>query len=141
MRDYDTQMAWAAGFFKGEGSVTRQSRRPVAQIRNNDPETLRFFRLSVEAGKIYGPYVDRSRRSRRPFWHWIATGHEVLVVVRGLAPWLSDRRLGQIQDMLAGVGGSTEPLADALYPWVRALRGMEWPGEAAVQWPGCVPEL
>ena len=60
----EVDLAWAAGFFEGEGSVTMHGPRFVAQIKNNDAETLARFRVCVEAGRIYGSYTDASRRSQ-----------------------------------------------------------------------------
>jgi hypothetical protein len=113
------ELAWAAGFFEGEGSITQSNGRPLLQVRNNDPAPLHRFRRAVQAGKVYGPYTTRTRMSRKPFWQWAATGCDGLDVLRMLSPWLSERRLGQAFDMLAIARGVSEAAADELYLWLR----------------------
>jgi hypothetical protein len=60
----DERIAWAAGFYEGEGSVTLIGGRLAVQIKNNDREPLERFRTAVEAGKIYGPYSYPEVRER-----------------------------------------------------------------------------
>jgi hypothetical protein len=117
------RIAWAAGFYEGEGSVTLVAGRLTVQIKNNDREPLERFRAAVEAGTIYGPYsYPGGRLSRKPFWVFVAGGGAALNIVRAIAPWLSQRRLGQILDALARIDGPSGSEFDLAYSWVRELR-------------------
>src|SRR5687767_4712413 len=110
------QLAWAAGFFDGEGCVTSseaRSRRPMMFITQHDPRVLRRFRQVVGFGKVYGPYRSGSRRAhrgsksvferllRKPAvyvptfrWVWKTNGgyQDVEAIARMLSPWLGVRK-------------------------------------------------
>lgn len=122
MRDWDQEIAWAAGFFEGEGSTTLHDGRLALQVKNNDLEPLEHFRRAVEAGEIYGPYAYHDRLGKNPFWIWVAHGGGALGVMRVLAPWLTERRLGQMLDTLAKVRGRYASAADDAYSWIRDVR-------------------
>src|SRR5258708_5070125 len=80
------ELAWAAGFFDGEGSTFCQLKqdRPryrrqlvvaVGQSGREIPEVLqRFQRALLGIGKIYGPYIRKGRRL--PTWQWRALSFE-----------------------------------------------------------------
>jgi len=65
------ELAWAAGFFDGEGwsglsqEAGRRTGQPQARINQADPngvpEVLRRFRSSVGFGRIGGPYEKDGR--------------------------------------------------------------------------------
>jgi hypothetical protein len=120
---WSERIAWAAGFYEGEGSVTLSGGRLALQIKNNDREPLERFRYAVEAGKIYGPYAySGGRLGRRPFWIWVAHSGSALGVVRLLTPWLSQRRLAQILDALAKLETPPGSEFDLAYSWIREVR-------------------
>jgi hypothetical protein len=119
----ETQIAWAAGFYEGEGSISLVGGRLALQIKNNDLEPLEHFRVATEAGKIYGPYsYRRGRMSRNPFWVWVAQGAAALAVTCSLAPMLSQRRLGQVLDALARLEVPVGSDFDVAYTWIREVR-------------------
>src|SRR5262245_61060169 len=72
------QLAWAAGFFDGEGCVTssdNRSARPMLFITQHDPRVLRRFWKVIGQGKVYGPYRSGWRykdRNRLPFERLLA---------------------------------------------------------------------
>ena len=77
-----TKLAWAAGFWDGEGcaSVFKRGKEPyhyaVLQMSQSDPFVLRRFQESVGGlGRIYGPY-DRHRPNTKPEWAWRANSYE-----------------------------------------------------------------
>lgn len=49
-------LAWAAGFFDGEGCFSRSKGALTARITNTDVDALGRFREIVGLGAIYGPY-------------------------------------------------------------------------------------
>jgi hypothetical protein len=74
------ELAWAAGFFDGEGcfSYTERAGYGVATIGQTDMRALERFRCAVGVGKIYGPYDYRypGRMSKRPWWNYRAHRRE-----------------------------------------------------------------
>ena len=63
------EIAWAAGFFDGEGcfSYIQKARYVCLRIGQSELEPLERFREAVGLGKIYGPYshTHKDRWSRR----------------------------------------------------------------------------
>lgn len=74
------EMAWAAGFFDGEGcfSYSRKVYTPTIAIAQVDRQVLDRFRAAVGIGKVYGPYRqgDASRPNRRPQFQYRVTDLE-----------------------------------------------------------------
>ncbi len=60
-----TEIAWAAGFFDGEGTTAvikakgRVHFRLSLSITQFDPDSLHRFQKAVGAGRVYGPYGRR----------------------------------------------------------------------------------
>lgn len=110
-----TELAWAAGFFDGEGTVvptaaprctgSRGGRtvRVVLSIAQTDRAVLRRFRRAVEDGSITGPY--KYTNNQRPYWKY-TLHREVSVrkVARLLYPYLSPVKRRQFRDTLKKVG-------------------------------------
>jgi len=103
MASYD--IAWAAGLFEGEGTVTRTKGIPRLALKMTDFEPVRRFASIVEVGKIYGPYgYDyKDKIVRKPFLYWVAMADEAVEVALVLEPWLCERRQQQIAGILEGV--------------------------------------
>lgn len=107
-------LAWAAGFFDGEGSAFIRRHRPKASHRKwlyyvslslaqTEPKTLRRFHAAVHGlGQIRGPYaVATSGYKRKPIWNWSAGRFEhVQAIVAMLWPWLSEPKRAQITTCL-----------------------------------------
>jgi hypothetical protein len=91
------EIAWAAGLYEGEGSVTQSSGVLNARLKMTDESVVRRFEEVVRYGEVYGPYnyqySDGIRR--KPFWVWVAVEYDALEVLEMLWPWLSDRRREQ----------------------------------------------
>lgn len=103
------ELAWAAGFFDGEGSVFVNRRKSVAKYRANpiryditsvglavcqvDIRPLRRFRAAIGAERaISGPYPT----TRKPYWRWSCEGRpSVLGVLETLWPFLSEPKREQ----------------------------------------------
>jgi len=72
------ELAWAAGFFDGEGcfSYVKTTRYGVATINQIWLEPLQRFQRAVGGlGKIYGPYEQKAHRDkwrRKPQWSYRA---------------------------------------------------------------------
>jgi hypothetical protein len=100
------ELAWAAGFFDGEGcfSYTERARYGVATIGQTDIRALERFRDAVGVGKIYGPYDYRylGRMSKRPWWNYRAHRREHVQAITAmlwfkLGPIKREQALGVLQ--------------------------------------------
>jgi hypothetical protein len=119
-------LAWAAGFFEGEGSVTTSGGRLVLRVNQTHPEPVERFATTIGLGRVYGPYLnrtrDRHRNQRKAFWVWLAIDSSAFDALEVLAPQLTERLLGRAQDVLATVERDV-PRANKAYAQIRALRG------------------
>lgn len=105
------ELAWAAGFFDGEGTAVlsfRNSNRqrdyvtPTLQVTQHfDPETIHRFHRAVQGlGLATGPYASKGT-AFHPRWQWAARRPiEVLAVVPMLWPWLSGPKRRQIATVI-----------------------------------------
>jgi len=95
----DTELAWAAGLFEGEGTITAKRQRGRVYLRlavtqnggDEAREILRRFVRAVEWGAVLGPY-DYSHKSlgKKPRWVVAIQSDEgVRGVMKQLRPFLS----------------------------------------------------
>lgn len=79
------ELAWAAGFFDGEGSIvpTRHGKAPprlylpqASSEQSPHSALLRFHRAVGRLGRISGPRYLPDEWSKRPQWRWEATSFE-----------------------------------------------------------------
>jgi hypothetical protein len=94
------EIAWAAGLFEGEGSVTTQDGAVIVQVKMTDEDVIRRFDSVVGRGRVYGPYVWHGRDGcvRKPFWTWVARDDAASDVLERLLPWLCARRVRLINE-------------------------------------------
>jgi hypothetical protein len=101
------ELAWAAGFFDGEGHVRaspRKHERPslAVQMSQIDPRVLERFRRAVGFGHIYGPYAPTGPRHHSK-WEYRLYGLErVQTVAAYLWTWLSPVKREQFAKALRG---------------------------------------
>jgi len=104
----DTERAWGAGFFDGEGSVgvggnrNRLGRQPWMEIPQSNaqgaPDSLVRFRALVGCGSITGPHPPRNPWARLPGYRWELGGHGKVEMVAGILwPWLGSDKRSQIE--------------------------------------------
>lgn len=104
------ELAWAAGFFDGEGWVasgmssngTKKRYRHLAlTISQVDPEVLERFAKAVGRGIVRQPYAPDARGNRRPLWRYDAYGHCcVPAIIDLLWPYLSSIKRKQASEAL-----------------------------------------
>ena len=108
------ELAWAAGFFDGEGHCAfRRSDRHVIKagrvtytatildIRQVDRRALERFRNAVCVGNIYGPYRNSGAPRSRPYFAFAAGSFEhVQAIVAKLWRWLGPVKREQVMRML-----------------------------------------
>lgn len=99
-----SEIAWAAGLFDGEGSVSAHAEgkprkdgtsRVYAKlyVGNTDRRLLDRFQEAVGCGKVRGPYGRKSRgRQIKPMYHWTATHRQARQAAEFLLPILSPEK-------------------------------------------------
>ncbi len=97
----EIELAWAAGFFDGEGSV-RWARNTsgrgtfTIQISQLDRETLDRFMAAVGVGKIHGPYTNGKRNNRAAYiYSWRQSGSLGVTAFNAMRPYLSSIKRAQ----------------------------------------------
>jgi hypothetical protein len=112
------ELAWAAGFFDGDGWAAlvrfgrRGKRRPMAQINQGSstgvPEVLVRFRDTVGVGRVAGPKIEEGRL---PLYWWVASSRgDVLKVGEVIGPWLSAQKRVQFSETV-GLAFRREPIS------------------------------
>lgn len=84
------KLAWAAGFFDGEGRISITGGSSMV-LRVNQAERAPLHRIAdVLGGKVYGPYSNaKSLPHRKPIFVWsLSSGPEVAKALRLLLPFL-----------------------------------------------------
>jgi len=102
LENYD--LAWAAGFFDGEGWANRQRRGVNSRINQASldgvPEVLTKFRRIVGVGRIHGPVIVEGKQ---PLYFWDATSRPDLhQVVERIGPWLCPVKRAEFERTLGG---------------------------------------
>lgn len=102
-----TELAWAAGFFDGEGSTGSYPNKPGGppyprvQIKQSDREVLDRFHSAVGVGHVLGPYPPRGALERLPTWSYAAYGAKNTQHICDLLwPFLSSSKQAQFRDAL-----------------------------------------
>lgn len=89
------ELAWAAGFFEGEGSVrinsaTRRNHTALmALVPNTDESLVRFF-LERWGGSIQG---RAAQGRRRRFWRWTCSSRMAARFFRDILPYVVSPRI------------------------------------------------
>lgn len=88
-----TEIAWAAGFFDGEGCTSVSRKGPWRQVQmfvaqSGSPVLLHRFRRAVQTGRVRGPYRGSNPRAKLKYtWH-VSSRPDALRVMRILRPFL-----------------------------------------------------
>ena len=102
----DTEVAWAAGFFDGEGNTcasrTRGKVRSIhMSVSQCERSPLERFVEAVGHGIIHGPYA-RNGGTTRPIWTVRINGRpKVAEVLELLRPYLCEFKIAQAEEYLA----------------------------------------
>jgi len=97
-----TELAWAAGFFDGEGHTRNVRGAVMIQIGQVTREELDRFQRAVGVGRVLGPY-QRSRFGvpSQPLHFYYATSYaEVQHVIAQMWSWLSSAKREQARAAL-----------------------------------------
>ena len=99
-------LAWAAGFFDGEGSFifskSRKHRSTSISISQADRFVLDKFRDIVDCGTVGGPYGPYNNGiSIKPQYKFrVNSLREFNIVYRSIKPWLSPIKIAQAELVL-----------------------------------------
>jgi hypothetical protein len=99
------ELAWAAGFFDGEGWANRSGRGVHSRINQSDddgvPEVLLRFRSAVGRGRIHGPVREEGRKD---LYYWgVSSRGDVDAVARVIWPWLGNVKRGEFMATIGSV--------------------------------------
>jgi hypothetical protein len=118
-------LAWAAGFFDGEGWANRAGRGVQSRINQSDsdgvPDVLLRFRRVVGCGRIHGPVREEGRQD---LYYWDATSRDdVEAVAKAIWPWLGDVKRAEFAAALGHVPLSAvaAPPRSELLAWAGGL--------------------
>ena len=98
-------LAWAAGFFDGEGWANRTQRGVQSRINQADPdgvpEVLLKFQRIVGVGRIDGPLL---KEGKKPLYYWEATSRpDVAKVADLIGRWLCPAKRTEFEGALGAL--------------------------------------
>tara|TARA_R100000234_G_C4833456_1_gene107915 strand:+ start:138 stop:476 length:339 start_codon:yes stop_codon:yes gene_type:complete len=94
----ETDVAWAAGLFEGEGCITDDKKKyRRLQLSMTDEDVMEKFVRIVNYGRLNGPYIPGKpgfrRAKHKPFWYWsVGRRSEVLRILKMFIPYFGQRR-------------------------------------------------
>jgi hypothetical protein len=102
------ELAWAAGFYDGEGSSiyrysdSRRQRCLQITIQQNHREVLDRFKSAVGVGRVNGPYPYNRGRSGEYYSYQVSNAAGFRKVVRALWPFLGTEKKRQFIKAMRG---------------------------------------
>jgi len=100
MKKYsETELAWAAGFYDGEGcTFLRHKRYPAISIGQNDPEVLIKFHNAVKLGSVH--YAGESKTGYEIYTYRVNGYEQVQQVLCLMWKYLSGMKRAQAERVL-----------------------------------------
>lgn len=96
------ELAWAAGFFDGEGWTNRSGRGVQARINQADPDgmpaVLLKFRRIVCVGRLKGPRREEGKQDL--YWWEVSSRPDVARVADAIGPWLCPAKRAEFERTL-----------------------------------------
>jgi hypothetical protein len=105
------EIAWAAGLFEGEGSISTR-RAPSDRVNktfrtypelcldSTDEDVVVRFAAAVGGGRVYGPY-RATRPNHKPRWRCVLVGQAARAALELIGPYLCERRTARMHEVLA----------------------------------------
>lgn len=101
-------IAWAAGLFEGEGTISygkiitrKDSIRTQLSMGTVDKDVLQKFINVVERGKVLGP---RFQRDNKPFYYWnVSNMADCLFILGQFYPYFGNRRKERADEMIDAI--------------------------------------
>lgn len=105
MKPTDTDIAWAAGLFEGEGCLSFQKNpsakggyTPRLWLNITDEDVIKRFQSVVGTGV----YSVQHKKDRKPIYKWrTARKSEVLRIMDMFEPYMGSRRTAKFQEVRA----------------------------------------
>lgn len=96
----DIELAWAAGFFDGEGSsYFVNGKYPNISISQTDPRVLERFQRAVGGvGGVYGPY----KNTHKPVYQYNASHRKAVEAMNKILPFLGEIKTEQWEKAVTG---------------------------------------
>jgi hypothetical protein len=119
MDAHERELAWAAGFFDGEGctslAVCRRDGKIISYkahvcIAQVQAEPLIRFRNAVNIGKVYGPYKKESPNQQPQYRYSIQSKDGTKEVIRQLRPYLCSIKIAQAERVFSIVDSQSNML-------------------------------
>lgn len=108
----DTEIAWAAGLFEGEGTFDWHGCQIRVTMSLTDLDVLQRFASIVGNGTISGPIKRKDAKPHwKPCWHWWAIGQNVVTICFAFLPYLGQRRSAKAREVLAKFEAYLEAVA------------------------------
>jgi len=105
----ETDIAWLAGLYEGEGCVYRGARHVTLSIKMVDEDVIRRAQVIAGCGSVRGPYWH-GKHARQQQWTWaVSRRNDVIALIESMRPWLGTRRLAQAAAQLDGLEPLPEP--------------------------------
>src|SRR5689334_25276809 len=93
-------LAWAAGLFEGEGSITITKSGAVLVVNMTDKDVLERFSAILGMGKLYGPIKPRIAHHKEQ-WLWkVGAAHETQAVLAAFWCFLGSRRKARAEEAI-----------------------------------------
>jgi hypothetical protein len=99
----ETDIAWAAGLFEGEGTILLATKTRTAHlcVAMTDHDVLERL-TELLGGRLRGPYTRKGNPHWKPQWRWNLHGIEqVQEVLRMFYPYLGARRRARAAEAIA----------------------------------------
>ena len=94
-------IAWAAGLFEGEGSISIKRQTAQLSLGMTDEDVVRRFYSIIGIGKIYGPYRDKRKLTHKQMWIWTIGGaRQCQAVLAALWNHLGKRRKHKAEEAI-----------------------------------------
>jgi hypothetical protein len=95
-------LAWAAGLFEGEGSISiHQRRNGIVHLAMTDADVVERFAKVMGFGRIYHHPQDKRKATYKPLINWVAGSFEhVQAAIAMMWPWLGTRRQSRAIEVL-----------------------------------------
>jgi hypothetical protein len=99
MKSDESDWAWFAGLFEGEGSISFRGKNSVSlYIGSTDQDVLQRVR-SIVGGNVGGPYKHRDRLTSKPYFQWrLYQQNMVEQAIERIKPYLLTRRSTRLSE-------------------------------------------
>lgn len=107
----DLDVAWAAGFFEGEGSCHIAVCNPTPYFRLSIDQVYREpldKMVTIFGGKVYGPYGPYGKSKSKPIHQWVISGDTAKTAALTMLPLLMHKgdQVREVMERHYGTNGS-----------------------------------